>query len=868
MFGLKRLVKNIFKGTDQPEVEESPDLLRSMFKSRYWSFKELLGANNRALEIMSDMEHTLRGSHSFGMAFVRANCTAISVNVYKLVQDMNEIAPGRYDALYDVFGQIRDKINEVLEERKEVREGELTLPLEAVNKDMADLVGSKMANLGEITNRVGLPVPGGFVITASAYELFLRHNNLQEEINRRIQPLDLENMERLHEASADIQQLIIQSSLPPELEQAILSAYSRLEDKTQKGEKVSLRSSAIGEDTERASFAGQYRSELNVSQEFLSHTYKEILASKYSPQAITYRLSMGFRDEDIAMSVGCMAMVDAVSSGVMYSRDPGNIRNNVVFVNAVWGLAKSVVDGTVSPDLFVVSKESPAEILKMDIHRKAQKYVCDPEEGVCRFVLAGDERDAPSITDDHAAFLAGLAARLEDHYGCPQDIEWTIGKDDVVSILQSRPLRQLDTETKAAQEVGGFKVEEPVILNSGVTASPGVASGPAFLVSTTVDVLQFPPGAVLVTEHSLPKWAALLNRAAAVITDRGGITGHLATVSREFNIPALFDTLEATSKIQNGDIVTVDSDGRKVYLGKVESLLEEASIERVSLMKGSPVYNTLSKALEHIVPLNLTDPDGDDFNPNGCQTYHDITRYCHEKSVKEMFDFGKEHHFAERSSKQLVYKVPMQWWVIDLEDGFKEPVKGNKVKLENIASVPMLALWEGATAVPWEGPPPVDTKGLASIIFSSTMDPSLNIGSRSRYAEKNYFMISKHFCNWTSRLGYHFSTVETFVGDNPKENYASFGFKGGAADYNRRMGRIRFIGRIMEEFGFRVEMNEDAITARAEGCDKQSTIERIKVLGYLSIHTRQLDMIMANQSRVNYYMNKMLNEIYSFVSVE
>lgn len=868
MFGLGEFVKNVFKRTGKPEHLESPDALRSVFRVRYWSFKALLNSNNRALEIMSDMEHALRGSHSFGMAFVRANCTAISVNVYKMIQNMNEISSNRYASLYDILEGIRDKMNKILEKRKGFGAGELTLPLEVVNKDMADLVGSKIANLGEIRNRVGLSVPECFVITASAYELFLKHNNLQEEINRRIQPLDLEDMEMLHKASSDIQQLIIQSSLHGELEEAMLSAYRRLEEKTRKGINVSMRSSALGEDTENASFAGQYRSELNVSREFLAHTYKEILASKYTPQALTYRLSMGFRDEDIAMCVGCMAMMEPLSGGVMYSRDPGNIRNNVVVINAVWGLAKSVVDGSVSPDLFVVSKEPQGQILKKEINTKHHKFVCLPGEGVSRTALVGEVKDDPAITDHQALFLARLAARLEDHYGRPQDIEWSIGEDGGVTILQSRPLRQMDTETKAVKgAVDLKKVEQPVILERGVTACPGVASGPAFLVNTTVDVLRFPAGAVLVAQHSLPQWAAVLSRAVAVITDRGGIAGHLATVSREFNIPALFNTLEATSKIENGTTITVDADGRKVYAGKVESLLKEAPVERVSLMKGSPVYNTLEKVLEHIAPLNLTNPDGINFRPKGCRTYHDITRFCHEKAVKEMFNFGKDHHFPERSGKQLVCDVPMQWWVIDLEDGFKESVEGNTVKIENIASIPMLALWEGVTAIPWKGPPPVDTKGLVSVLLRSTMDTSLEPTGQSRYAEKNYFMISKHFCNLTSRFGFHFSTVEAFLGDRPRENYVSFNFKGGGADYSRRVYRVRFIEHILKKFDFRVEISEDCIMARLEGHDQAFLIERLKVLGYVSIHTRQLDMIMGNHATVNYYINEQLKDIYSFVSV-
>ncbi len=867
MSRLGSLTKKLFGRTDKPGLQESADALRAMFKSRYAAFKALLDANNGTLEIMSNMEHALRGTQSFGMAFVRANCTAVSVNVYKIVENMNKIAAHRYEKLFDVFEEIRKKVTEALEERKEYGVGEWVLPLETVNKDMTDQVGSKMANAGEIGNRVGLPVPEGFVITASAYRFFLEHNNLQEEINRRIQLLDLKDVEMLHKASADIQQLIIRSQVPPELEDAILTSYSQLEEKTRKGINVSLRSSALGEDTEKTSFAGQYRSELNVSREFLAHTYKEILASKYSPRAMTYRLTMGFRDEDIDMCVGCMVMVDAVSSGVMYSRDPGNIRNNVVLINAVWGLAKTVVDGTVSPDLFVVSKTLPRQVLKREIQRKDQRFVCLPGEGVCQMAVVDEEKDQPAITNDQALSLAHLAARLEDHYGCPQDIEWSIAEDGVLRILQSRPLRQLDIETKAVKEVTDLKIEEPIILEGGVTASPGVASGPAFLVNSTVDMLQFPSGAVLVTQHSLPQWAALLGRAAAVIADRGGITGHLATVAREFNVPALFNTLEATSKIQNGTTLTVDADGRRVYQGKVESLLKEASKARVNLMKGSPVYNTLEEVLQHIAPLTLTDPYAVNFKPDGCQTYHDITRLCHERAVKEMFSFGKDHHFAERSSKRLVCDIPLQWWVIDLDDGFKEPVEGNTVRLDNIASVPMLALWEGITAIPWKGPPPVNVKGFLSVMFQSTMDPSLDPSRRSRFADKNYFMISKYFCNLTSRFGYHFSTVEAFLGERSKDNYASFNFKGGGADYERRVLRLKFIERILKQFDFRTDINEDWIMARLEGYEQDFLTERLKVLGYVSLHTRQLDMIMADQAKVNHYINQHLKDIRSFVSV-
>lgn len=848
------------------EPKKSPDAVRSVFKTRYWNFKALLDLNHKTLEIMSDMEHALQEGHSFGMAFIRANCTAISVNLYKIVDKMNRISPGCYRELNDAFAKVQNEIKRILEDRKEWKGGEMVLHLEMVNKDAVDNVGGKIANLGDTMNRVGLPVPQGFVITAAAYELFMEYNGLRDKINQRLQSVKFEDMESLQNASIHIQELIERSPLPPELEKVITDAYSLLEEKTEQDVHVSMRSSALGEDTQYASFAGQYRSELNVSEESLIPAYRRILAGKYSLQAITYRLNKGFRDEDIAMCVGCMAMVRAVSSGVMYSRDPGNIRNNVVVINAVPGLAVPVVDGSVSPDLFVVSKEPDGQILRHEIYTKKQKIVCLNKGGIHSLDVADQDKDAPAITPEQAVSLAGMAARLEDYYGMPQDIEWAIGEDGVVKILQSRPLKHVNTPHRVINVMSDVPTEQPVITEGGVTASPGVACGPAFIVSTTSEALLFPKGAVLVTKYAWPQWAALLDKAAAVITDCGGIAGHLATVSREFGIPALFNASAATDKIQNGVTVTVDADARKVYEGKVDLLLEEAQTERPNPMKGTPVYSTLEKVLAHITPLNLTNPDGDNFTPQGCRTYHDITRFCHEKAVDAMFTFGENDKQMEWAGKQLVVDVPLQYWVIDLGDGFKEPVEDDTVKLQNIASAPMLAIWEGMTAVPWDGPPAIDTKGFLSVMMESSMNRGLYSSGRSSYGKKNCIIISKNFCNFSCRLGYHFSVTQAFLSERPRENYIKFGFKGGAADLDRKLRRMKLIEEILTRFDFLVEISEDFMGAHIEGRGRESLTARLKMLGHLIIHTRQLDMVMANADRANFYRDKLLSDINSLVS--
>jgi pyruvate, water dikinase len=654
--------------------------------------------------------------------------------------------------------------------------------------------------------------------------------------------------------------------LPMALEDAILSAYQELIKKVGEGVHVSMRSSALGEDAQEASFAGQYRSVLNVSPEYLILSYKEILASKYSVPAITYRLNKGFLDEEIIMCVGCMAMVQAQSAGVMYSTDPGGLHSQEIIINAVLGLGKSVVDGSLIPDLFMVNVKNLNPPYKKEIQKKTKKIVCHPEEGVCLELMVESERQIPALTDAQVRPLAEIALRLENHFGCPQDIEWAIDADGSIQILQSRPLLILQQDTPGKIDSLQPKTEQPILLEGGITASPGVACGPAFLIETTVDMLQFPPGAVLVARYPLPQWAALLNNAVALVTNQGALTGHLAAVAREFKIPALMGTQRAFETIHQGDVITVDANNHFLYSGRAESLLDQSHL-KTSRMKGSPVYRSLENILKFIAPLTLTDPEGDNFTPEGCQTFHDIIRFAHERSLRELFDNETEVDFSEKFAKKIVSSLPMQWWIIDLEGGTKGGSNGPTITLEDILSVPLLALWEGLSAVPWKGPPPVDTRGFLSILAESTMDTSLEQGLGSGMAAKNFAIISENFCHLSTRLGFHFSTIESYLGDIAAENYVWFYFKGGAADRLRKEQRGHLIRLILEKFHFWVQMKGDLLSARLERQEKELLKDRLKVLGYLILHTRQLDMILSDQGRVNWYLEEMLKEISTFVTI-
>ncbi len=855
--------------------EPSREELRTLFAARSQAFTRLLEANNKALELMSEMEEALRGRSIFGMSFVRATSTAIGVNVFKLVRALAELEPGRYDALFGRLSAIQAGIEEVLSRRPAPRDAPFVLPFSAIDRHASDLTGGKMANLGDMRSRLGLPVPDGFVVTAAGYDAFMAHGDLQAEINARLLALpeesaseapDGEGLDARLRLSSEIQQRIMAAPVPPELQDAILGAYERLRsDVTQAGGampdgsiRVSMRSSALGEDAAGATFAGQFKSILGVRPEGLIDAYREVAASKYTLHAMTYRLSRGIRDEDVAMCVGCMQLVDARSGGVMYSRNPLCVRDASVFLNSVWGLPTAVVDGTTPTDLFVVDPASGA-VKQREIKRKDSRTVPDEGEGLRREGLEEALAVQPSLSDGEAGELARLALALEEAYGGPQDIEWAVDRHGRIFLLQCRPLQQMAGEPGGAV-AGAAHPGAVELFAGGTTASPGVGCGPVFVARKEVDALRFPDGGVLVAPLALPRWAALLPRASALVTEQGGITGHLANVAREFGVPALFDVAQAATRFEEGQVVTVDAEGRRVYQGRVEELLAQAA-PRLSVMEGSPVFETLREVSRLVLPLSLTDPEAPAFRAENCATYHDVTRFAHEMSVRDMFDFGTRHGLSSQASKQLVCKVPMQWWIINLDDGFSREVPERFVRLEDIVSRPMLAVWAGIVAVPWEGPPVASAGSMMSVFLQATMNPELGEGGGGAFTEKNVFMISKRYACLNSRFGFHFTTIESLLSEGEYDSHAGFKFSGGAADESRRTLRVELIGSVLEHFDFHVKLRQDNLFAKYESRRHDLVLDRLRVLGYLLVHTRQIDMAMADQGAADRLRVKMLADI-------
>lgn len=832
------------------------------FRRKYKHFQELLESNAELLKIVTDMELKLRGETVFGMSYIRAQATRAVFHALRMGGSFDSLCGKPNPRLRAKIDTIQAAIKDELESRSTRADSALVLPYAQVTRDMVDEVGGKSANLGEVRNRVGLPVPRGFAISASAFREFFAHAGLWSEIKRIKLGIMPEVPETLDAASEEIQHAIISAPMSPALEQAILSAHAALAAECGKEPEqlsVALRSSAIGEDSE-LSYAGQYLSVLNVPARRVLATYRMVLASLYTARAISYRLLKGIVDEDMNMCVACLEMVEAVASGVMYSRHPYNAGDDRVLLNAVWGLGPYAVDGVVTPDSMSFSRHG-LEAQDVRIAVKPVRLVCGPGGSLKDEPVPADKQGAPCLNGDQARTLASYALKLEEHYGTAQDVEWALTADGRLLILQARPLGVVDGASAMPAGMPEITGRE-VLLSGGETAQPGVGAGPVWNAPSEDELGDFPDGGVLVAVHSSPKFMVLMQKAQAILCDSGSITGHMASLSREFGVPTILGLKDATRLLKQGAEVTVDAYTGKVYAGQVEELLAFKAT-RSAHMKGTPVYEVLSRVAAHIVPLRLIDPKSGAFNAAGCTTLHDVMRLLHERCYGEMFKLSDMASGESGVAMRLKAQTGLDLHVIDLGGGVRAGCgKRGQLLPEDVESPPFKALLDGLTLdqAQLTTPRPVQMKGLLSVMGQQMMTNPHAGGQR--FGDKSYAIISDKYVNFSSRVGYHYGVLDCYCGRTVSKNYITFSFKGGAADDAKRARRARAIGLILEGNGFRVEVQGDRVVGRLQKHETDVILEKLWLMGKLLQFTRQTDMLMVDDKSVQAMADCFLSGTY------
>jgi len=447
-----------------------------------------------------------------------------------------------------------------------------------VDKEDIGTVGGKGANLGEMT-KAGFPVPNGFVLTAQAYFQFLVESGLEDDLRRILQGLDVSNSIKLENASKEIEHLITHAKIPTEIATEVINAYLTLGNG--KHTLVAVRSSATAEDLPTASFAGQQATFLNVLGEAnVLEKIKEAWASLFTARAIFYRVTNKFDHFKVGIAIPVQIMVQSDYSGIMFTLDPVTNDKSKIVVDAIIGLGEMIVQGSVTPDHFKIDKQDKKIIEKeINVQEKVMRRNGTKTQVLALTKLEGGKQ---KISDEMVLKIASIGEKLEKHYYFPQDVEWAVDKGHVY-IVQTRPVTTMGKSSVISRQTSnnpmtdtclparqGWKLK--ALLIKGDAASPGIASGPAKIISGPKEIGKILKGDILVALMTNPDYVPAMRKAVAIVTERGGRTSHAAIVSRELGIPAVVGAKGIMKAIKDGMVITANGSTGEVYKGAIHIL--------------------------------------------------------------------------------------------------------------------------------------------------------------------------------------------------------------------------------------------------------------------------------------------------------
>ncbi|MBT8351686.1 MAG: hypothetical protein KJO26_10700 [Deltaproteobacteria bacterium] len=831
-------------------------------KGKYKAFKSLLTHDQKVHVLMAELEEIYYNQVRVDFKLIEDKYNDLSRYVFAMLKDFEKMCPTCYPDLKDYFKKFDSYVKFIFGSREHNTSAPFTIALSKLPLDSQTLVGSKALNLSIIKRDLKLPVPKGFVITTNAFRYFIEFNDLRKAIEERLAKLDINSTASLNVISNELVDTMMKAEIPPIIIEDILNSYDSLQNQAGRDVKLALRSSAVGEDT-RSSFAGQYRTILNVSKNGLLDSYKAVIASKYLPRALYYRISYGLLDTETPMAVAALEMIDSAVSGIVYTEDIEALDSNIMAIHSIWGLGELLVGGKISPDIIDVKKNQNPKIIRRQIGSKSLKMVFSPENSTETVPVDDEKQGLNSLDDASALLLADWGMRIEKYFKEPQDIEWCMDSDGRLFLLQSRPLRLERPDTKPL-ECKFEDIENNVRVSGGEMACPGIGAGIVFRLDRESDLENLPEGAVLVARNASPNYVTVMNKLNAVVTDTGSTAGHFSSVAREFGVPTLVNTGVATTRLTHGNDVTVHADGRAVYDGIVQQMLESPCAQR-DLLSDSPFVRKLKYVIDFISPLRLTDPQAESFVPEGSRSLHDIIRFVHEKAVQEMFHIGDKRIRKLGGAKKLISEIPMLFYVVDVGGGSRQNQAGKKaVMMDDILSIPMRAVFKGLThpEISWAGFTHFDWAEYDKIAMSG------GIISAESAMFASYAVLSHDYLNLNLRFGYHFVILDAICGNTAEDNYILFRFSGGGADMDKRMLRANFLSGILDRLGFKVNIINDLVDGELKGGEKKLIVEKLDIVGRLLGATRLMDMYLKDSKMVKSYVEEFMNGRYHFASVE
>jgi pyruvate,water dikinase len=819
------------------------------FSVFFKKFQSILERNNRILELMADMGDKLGGEYIFDRHYIEEITEKLGDLIFKMISDLSILNQDKNSELFLACEHIRHAIQEELAGRHVLTPGRFVIPFSELGHELTEQAGTKMANIGDIRNRLGLSTLDGFVITSQAFREFMQQNGLLDKAESAMKYWHAKDNDALRRLADEMRKDIFAASLPRRLTSRIQAEFDKLAERSKlRNMTVALRSSASGEDG-ASSFAGQYETALNVTRDQLEDAYRQVVASAYTYKAWHYRLYRGYQEHETAMAVGCQVMAEGLVSGVLHTYAP-HLAEGVMIANAVWGLCSPVVRGEKATDTIVFDRIPPYTLRSLSVADKTQRLVLAPGGGTKWEDTPTELHDAPSLSQEQMSTLAQAAMSLERYYKRPLEIEWTYDLTGALQILQARPLRYWSAPSPADEQIGdATRKAEIAFSGKGFVAQCGVAVGEVFLVENDADLEAFPHGAIMLARHTSPRYASIMHKARGIITDVGSATGHMSTLAREFRVPTIVNTEVATSLLRTGDEITLDATQNTVYRGHINALDRFELVEE-EVFEDSYEYRLLRRVLNHISPLNLVNPQGDDFVPASCRTFHDITRFIHETAVDELIHLSEKQEAQYLSApKRLDTNIPLGLMVIDAGGGTSCRPEDRTITPEQIVSLPLRELLGGLFGLGmWCTEPVAVDLGSFMSSFTRTFPSSL---AGPKEVGRNLVVVLPDYMNINMRLGYHFTIIDAYISEEINDNYIYFRFLGGVTEFIRRSRRAVFIAKVLAHFDFRVEIHGDLVVGRLKKLSLPRMSERMYMLGGLIGYTRQLDARMNSDNDIS-----------------
>jgi pyruvate, water dikinase len=831
---------------------EPAKAVEDRIRRRYQSFRDLLSLNNECLELMAGIQEDLQFVLPW-RDIVGPRITGVYSKTEATVAALERLTGINFPQLHEAIHAQQNEVERYIAARQELVAPNFAAWLGEINGASTAEAGGKAAALAEVKNRVGLPVPDGYVITAEAYRQFCGIP-LWEKIRDATHNLDLNDLRALQEVSKRLAEMVMALPVPRAIEVALAERAHTLFSRGPTAG-LAVRSSAVGEGGERT-FAGQFLSLINVPQEQVVDAYRRVVAARFSERALFYRLSAGLSEIDTPIPVLCLRVVSARASGIMYTRDPGNPQSDALWITATRGLALDIASGHGAADLFVMSRQHPRSVVERNIVHKDVEIVLQEGGGLIRRPLSPAEAEAASLTVRELEALTIWGLQLEEHFKAPQDVEWALDEAGQLWIVQSRALALGDPAAAKSKS----RVKQEPLLTGGRSVYPGRVSGTAFLVSDPRELGKTPEGSILFLRKSSPEIVAVFPRIAGLVAEWGNLAGHAASLLRESKIPSVFQLEGAFEQIHNGDPVSLDAVQPRVYAG---TLWEPRMVEPAE--KGRYRKSSHDPIAERLLVLHLLDPSGANFRPAGCKSAHDVLRFCHEKAIEAMFEVGdSELERGPHTSRKLLSSTPVNLRVLDLGGGLAlENPLAPEVKPAEIVSRPFQAFWRGVTHpdVTWTREMPASLSDLASVMATSLTS---HTGAMRALGEQSYLLVADEYMNLNSRLAYHFTLVDACVSDVPGNNYVAFRFSGGGAARERRNLRAYFIETCLAHYGFLTDRRGDLVNAWFKKAPAEPTEANLDILGRLMVCTSQLDMYMTSEAAMKWHVLQFLRGNYGF----